>query len=82
MPYTPSSMPMIKTAEDVAKYLEEELRRISQESYETTVLELRPIYAEPIKPREGMIVYADGTSWNPGAGKGVYHYTGAAWSKL
>ncbi len=32
--------------------------------------------------RKGMIAYADGTNWNPGAGEGVYYYNGAAWVKL
>ena len=29
--------------------------------------------------KQGMIVYADGTSWNPGSGEGVYRYNGTAW---
>lgn len=82
MPYNPKNASTILSVEDLRKYTEDELAQISKEFAETTALELRPIFAEPTKPREGMIVYADGTSWNPGAGKGVYVYTGAAWSKL
>jgi len=66
----------------ILQYLEQELMAISRTFAEVTELELRPIYAAPKKPREGMIVYADGTKWNPGAGKGVYVFTGTAWSKL
>ena len=33
------------------------------------------LYAEPIKPRPGMLVCADGTTWNPGSGEGLYRYT-------
>lgn len=40
------------------------------------------VYAEPAKPREGMRRFADGTAWNPGAGKGLYLYSGTAWVKL
>jgi hypothetical protein len=40
------------------------------------------LYAEPAKPREGQIVIADGTTWNPGAGKGVYAFLSGSWSKL
>jgi hypothetical protein len=29
-----------------------------------------------------MVRYADGTNWNPGAGKGLYLYNGTAWTKL
>lgn len=36
----------------------------------------------PAKPREGMITGADGTNWNPGAGKGVYAYYTGAWHFL
>jgi hypothetical protein len=38
--------------------------------------------AEPTDKANGMIVYADGTSWNPGSGAGFYGYEGGAWVKL
>lgn len=43
---------------------------------------LKTLYAAPGKPREGMIVMADGTGWNPGSGAGVYAYRGGAWTFL
>ena len=38
----------------------------------------------PTKPRTGMLRIADGTSWNPGSGRGVYWYDGGVpgWVKL
>ncbi len=36
----------------------------------------------PTKPRSGDIRYADGTSWNPGGGAGIYAYHSGAWNKL
>jgi len=39
-------------------------------------------FVPPIKPRETMIRFADGTSWNPGAGRGLYQYVSGAWTKL
>lgn len=30
----------------------------------------------PEKPTLGMMVFADGTDWNPGGGIGTYEYTG------
>ena len=27
-------------------------------------------HVAPVKPREGMLVYADGVNWNPGSGAG------------
>lgn len=80
--YTPRRSSPITTVEQLQVYVDEELGAISQEFQETFALELRPIYRAPTKPREGMIVFADGTSWNPGAGKGVYVYQGGAWVHL
>ena len=40
------------------------------------------LHAEPDRYREGMIVYADGSDWNPGSGGGLYEYRGGAWAKL
>lgn len=40
-------------------------------------------HAEPDKPRTGDFAVADGTSWNPGSGAGLYRRTAAgAWEKL
>lgn len=39
-------------------------------------------YKSPDKPQEGLVMKADGTQWNPGAGAGVYCYYGGAWNKL
>ncbi len=39
-------------------------------------------YVAPAKPRKGMRRYADGTSWNPGAGEGLYTFDGVTWNKL
>ena len=41
-----------------------------------------PKVAAPARPREGLIVFADGTEWNPGGGKGAYQYLSGAWVKL
>lgn len=40
------------------------------------------LYAEPEKRREGMIRFADGTSWNPGSGEGLYQWRSGAWHFL
>lgn len=41
-------------------------------------------YVLPAKPRNGDLLYADGTQCDPGAGPGMYYYSGpmAAWQKL
>lgn len=45
-------------------------------------LVLAELSIEPKKVFVGMVVLADGTNWNPGAGQGVYAYYAAAWHKL
>lgn len=82
--YSPSPVPATKDPATVARWAEDEFRAIARHFSETTTLELRPLHAAPAKPRTGMMVYADGTDWNPGGtGEGVYRYTAAAtWVKV
>lgn len=80
--YTPSPFKGDLTLEALQVYLEAELVAIARHLAETTTLELRPLHAAPARPREGMIIFADGTDWNPGGGKGAYQYSGGAWVKL
>lgn len=81
MAYTPSVYP---TGQDITEYLYRELLRISSDLRlieEGRGLPVR--HVEPTeKPREGMLVFADGTDWNPGAGAGYYEYVSGAWNKL
>lgn len=42
----------------------------------------KPLKVAPAKPREGDFAFADGTNWNPGAGRGLYQYVSGAWAKL
>lgn len=63
--------------------LEQEVRNIA-EALQTPneALYLGTLYAAPKKPREGMIVLADGSSWNPGSGSGFYGFRAGAWRFL
>jgi len=64
-------------------WLRREFERVSQATFAAApVLQLQPLAVAPLKPREGMVAYADGTNWNPGAGAGVYVRGSAAWAKL
>lgn len=38
------------------------------------------LYNPPDRPKDGMVVIADGTSWNPGSGAGMYYYYGGGWT--
>lgn len=62
--------------------LQRELDQIAREFVDSDFIQLKKTHAVPAKPREGIIVYADGTDWDPGSGEGYYGYYGAAWRKL
>ena len=63
--------------------MQQELAKIAQ-AMETAdpFITLDTLYEAPKKYREGTIVKADGTTWNPGSGAGVYCRRGAAWTFL
>lgn len=55
------------------RYVMEQNQRIAQATTSPNAyLLLDVLYKTPAKPRPAMLVYADGVSWNPGAGEGVY----------
>jgi hypothetical protein len=71
--------PRIGKFEDWA---EGEFRRVERAANApVSVIQLNPLHAEPTKLAKGMIVYADGTDWEPNGsgGEGVYFYNGSAW---
>lgn len=82
MIYIPSRPPEIQSAEELRRYVEAEFLRISQTFQQQDILQLQVLHVEPQRPRDGMIAFADGTNWNPGAGAGAYERVGGAWSKL
>ena len=59
---------------NIVRWAEEEFQNIARSMSETLELELRTTYKAPVRPKNGMIVHADGTSWNPGSGAGLYLY--------
>jgi hypothetical protein len=81
MAYIPSDRPL--DSEQLGAYLSNELQRISREFQSSQPFAIiDTLYAAPLKPREGMIVKADGTTWNPGSGAGFYGYRSSAWRFL
>jgi hypothetical protein len=77
--YSPGTPPLDKDPE-LVNFLMEELRRISVAM--DLILDIEKLNVAPDKPRDGMVRYADGTNWNPGAGAGLYIYKGSAWTLL
>jgi hypothetical protein len=59
-----------------------ELDNVARAMNETTILRLQELNVAPERPRDGMVVYADGTNWNPGSGEGVYARINGTWTKL
>lgn len=51
-------------------------------SYDGSTLSLPVLAVAPASPANGMLAYADGSGWNPGAGAGVYARQAGAWVKL
>lgn len=45
-------------------------------------INLAELNRAPAKPRDGMVVLADGTNWNPGSGQGFYGYYNGSWKRL
>lgn len=82
MTYRPSRAPEIVKLEELVRWVEQEFEKISSDSLILDQIQLTELTAAPAKPRKGMVVYADGTLWNPGAGAGFYGYNGAAWAKF
>lgn len=79
--YVPRVVPT--DPKDLSVYLSEELANIGRQAQaQQPFLFLQVSYAPPPKPRPGMVVLADGTSWNPGSGAGFYGYKGSAWAFL
>lgn len=72
----------ISTLDDLRSWLEGELQAIEQELAATNLLHLNPVFRAPDKIRDGMLVYADGVHFDPGAGAGTYERRGGAWIKL
>lgn len=65
-------------------YLLEELQRLAgvlrTDNHYT--VQLDKLSVEPIKPRDGMVVLADGVNFNPGSGPGYYGFRDGLWRFL
>lgn len=81
MSYNPQIPP--QSVDDLVMFISEELVRIAQ-AYNNKIDGQHDIlYKSPIRVKPGMVVYADGTSWNPGGGEGLYRYSlSGSWIKI
>lgn len=66
----------------LVNYIQDELTLVSEGFLTIENIFLPELNVEPSKPRNGMIVLADGTNWDPGSGAGYYGYRNASWNFL
>ena len=74
----------VQNPEELYNYLRDELDKIAEVlgRLEVPSIALVELHDEPAYLFEGMVVFADGTDWNPGSGKGVYARHGGVWNLL
>lgn len=76
--YIPGLLPA-----DAPEWMRRELRSIAEAiGNRTPIVWLDMSYAAPKKLSDGMVVLADGTTWNPGSGAGVYCFRSGVWNFL
>ena len=79
MSFLPSST-SATTVTDLRNWVSRELLRVSNAfitAAQTTNIII--LNAAPAKPQIGQVVFADGTNWNPGSGRGLYYYDTSGW---
>lgn len=80
--YVYAPPPRGATTDQLADYLNRQLRAIADALNQT--LEWDKEHAEPPRPFDGMVRYADGSDWNPDSvhGEGPYQYWDGEWHYL
>ena len=73
--YIPGELPTT-SIEELKRALDDELLKISEALRvgEFESINLQKLSVTPDKPRNGDIINADGTNFNPGEGAGIYGY--------
>lgn len=82
MSYVPGAPPSSLEPRTILEFLTRELTAVARAMDETTELRLVSQHVAPAKPRDGMLVKADGSDWDPGSGEGAYVYYAGAWHFL
>ena len=83
MRYAASELPAdILHPEQLRRYLRDEFIEVEVALLGVELIQLVQLDVAPDKPRDGMIILADGTNFNPGSGAGFYGRSAGAWVKL
>lgn len=81
MSYSPNDPPEGLPPE-LKTYILRELNLLAEIVNRVELGHLEKTFVDPSKPIEGDLRYADGTSWNPGTGIGLYQFRAAVWVKV
>lgn len=70
--------------EDLVRWLNEMLDTLDAafSTVQVDAIRLTVLYEEPKVIEDNMLVAADGTTWNPGSGAGLYVRRSNAWVKV
>jgi hypothetical protein len=80
MSYTPSAPP--QNQDFLTDFLQTELAKIQEALGAVNNLRVDKLHSPPQKPRDGDIVLADGTNWDPGSGAGFYGFNAGSYTFL
>ena len=81
MSYVPAPT-LAKTVEDLRRWATLELQRVADSFRAAQTPTIPLLYDAPAKPVDGQLARADGTSWNPGSGRGIYCFDNGVWKFL
>ncbi len=75
----PAKLPLPAEPKDAVKVVNDKVDMVVDRLRELLKQLTTPLYAAPAQAYEGMLAFADGTSWDPGAGRGLYQYINGTW---
>lgn len=81
MPWEPAAPPLLsdENANELGRWALQQMQQLAAALENPDITHYNVLHVEPEKPREGQVVVADGTDWDPGDGAGQYMYIGGAW---
>lgn len=80
--YNPKFASPYSSLDELIIHLNKELRSIADSINSLIDEPFTATHKDFTKHKDGMLIYADGTNFNPGAGRGLYLRNNGAWEKL
>jgi hypothetical protein len=72
MSYKARKFGTFASLEEAARVVQQEFEAVEESAELMDILVLQVLHAAPDKFLPGMVVYADGSDWDPGSGEGLY----------